>query len=76
MHRLRLQPAETSTTNQSDSPDGPFPFPVPRAAVPAFRPRLASDSIANVEAALAQVERNFAELRAFSQDNNDRPKAA
>lgn len=78
MHMLKLHP---NTDQGSPNPerqattDGPFPFPVRRLTPPAFKPRLVTDSIANVEAALAAVERNFAQLRDLA-DDDDRPRAA
>lgn len=73
MHTLRLHPTDPINKDRP-SAEGPFLFPVRREKRPVAL-RLASESIGNVEAALAQVERNFAQLRSLAEDH-DRPRAA
>lgn len=78
MHMLKLHANTDQGASKPEQPagaDGPFPFPTRRLNPPAFKPRLVTDSISNVEAALAAVERNFARLRELAEDD-DRPRAA
>ncbi len=79
MRHLKLHhdpDAKNARQAQGAADQGPFPFPSRKPAAPAFRPRLVTDSIANAEQALADVERRLAELQHMVNNDDDRPRAA